>query len=312
MYSLSSCWNSGRHQDGRDMLREIADLGFQYAELSHGIRVSLIPGIIAAVEAGDIRISTLHNFCPLPMGVNHPAPNLFKFTATEKRERDLAWKHSLKTIETAQRVGAKLVVLHSGEVNLAGFFGKPEYQDKLEELAAANQVGTPRYQKIVEDLEKRRESRKEQPMALSLDFIRRLADVAVEAGILLGIENREAVEEIPFDHDLPFFLDQLPENVRYWHDCGHAEIKQQLGFIDHRLHFETMSSRLGGLHIHDVILTPTGPHDHAPPGSGIINYEALKPFIRPDHIKVIELNPGVTPEDVKRGYEHIRSVWGPE
>jgi len=34
------------------MLREIRDLGFEYAELSHGIRVSLVPGIIGAVEAG--------------------------------------------------------------------------------------------------------------------------------------------------------------------------------------------------------------------------------------------------------------------
>jgi len=84
------------------MLREIRDLGFEYAELSHGIRVSLVPGIIDAVEAGVIKISTLHNFCPLPMGVNHAAPNLFKFSASEKRERDLAWKHSIKTIETAE------------------------------------------------------------------------------------------------------------------------------------------------------------------------------------------------------------------
>ena len=60
------------------MLREIRDLGFEYAELSHGIRVSLVPGIIDAVEAGVIKISTLHNFCPLPMGVSHAAPNLLQ------------------------------------------------------------------------------------------------------------------------------------------------------------------------------------------------------------------------------------------
>ena len=59
--------------------------GLQYAELSHGIRISLVPGIIEAVEAGEIRISTLHNFCPLPIGVNHPAPNIFKFTAEDAR-----------------------------------------------------------------------------------------------------------------------------------------------------------------------------------------------------------------------------------
>ena len=43
MYSLSTCWNSHRHTDGRAMLREIRDLGFDYAELSHGIRISLLP-----------------------------------------------------------------------------------------------------------------------------------------------------------------------------------------------------------------------------------------------------------------------------
>ena len=35
------------------MLREIRDLGFEYAELSHGTRISLLPGVIEAVEAGD-------------------------------------------------------------------------------------------------------------------------------------------------------------------------------------------------------------------------------------------------------------------
>jgi hypothetical protein len=63
------------------MLREIRSLGFEYAELSHGIRISLLPGIIEAVEAGEIKISSLHNFCPLPMGVNHAAPNLYQFSS---------------------------------------------------------------------------------------------------------------------------------------------------------------------------------------------------------------------------------------
>ena len=55
MYSLSTCWNSHRHTDGAVMLREIRDLGFEYAELSHGIRISLLPGILQAVDAGENR-----------------------------------------------------------------------------------------------------------------------------------------------------------------------------------------------------------------------------------------------------------------
>ena len=96
------------------MLREIRSLGFEYAELSHGIRISLLPGIMAAVEAGEIKISSLHNFCPLPMGVNHAAPNLYRFSSSDRRERENAWRHSVKTIETAARVKAPAVVLHMG------------------------------------------------------------------------------------------------------------------------------------------------------------------------------------------------------
>ena len=80
------------------MLREIRDLGFEYAELSHGTRLSLVPGILEAVDAGEMKISSLHNFCPLPMGVTHAAPNLFKFSAEQRRERELAEKHTLKTL----------------------------------------------------------------------------------------------------------------------------------------------------------------------------------------------------------------------
>jgi sugar phosphate isomerase/epimerase len=306
MYSLSTCWNSGRHTCGRAMLREIRDLGFEYAELSHGIRISLVPGIIEALDAGEIKISTVHNFCPLPMGVHWPAPNLFKFSSDDRRERESAWKHSLKTVEMAERVGAKLIVLHSGQVDIK------DYNEKLEEMVTKGEKETPKYRKLIEEVETKREKKKEKAQELALEMISRLAAEAAPRGLLLGIENREAVEEIPFDHEIYSFLSQLPDNVRYWHDCGHAQIKENLGFIQHAMHLEGLAPRLGGFHIHDVIADAEGQHDHCPPGSGMINYAALKPFVEPGHIKVIELSPGVAADDVRRGFDFIKSVWGPE
>lgn len=292
------------------MLREIRDLGFTHAELSHGIRMSLVPGILEAVEAGEILISTLHNFCPLPMGINHAAPNLFKFSSDDRRERDSARKHTLKTLEMAERVQAKLVVLHTGAADLGGLFGSPDYTEKLEKLVEAGQKGTPKYQKLLQEISDRREKRKSAPMQFAGDMIRELAEVAGSKGLMLGIENREAVEEIPFDYDIPFFLEEMPENVRYWHDCGHAQIKENLGLIDqHAMHLESLAPRLAGLHIHDVI--PPG-MDHCPPGSGMIDFKALAPFVKPEHIKVLELNPAVTIDDVRKGFEFVKSVWGPE
>src|SRR5437660_459307 len=137
MYSFSTCWNSHRHTDGRAMLREIRDLGFEYAELSHGTRISLLPGIIEAVDAGEIKISSLHNFCPLPMGVNNSAPNLYQFSAERPRERELAERYTLKTLEMAARLNGPVVVLHLGSIEIRN------YTDRLLEMVGRNERETP-------------------------------------------------------------------------------------------------------------------------------------------------------------------------
>ena len=46
MLVFSTCWNSHRHQDGEEMIDEILSLGFDHVELSHGIKLSLLPGIM--------------------------------------------------------------------------------------------------------------------------------------------------------------------------------------------------------------------------------------------------------------------------
>ncbi|MBI3418301.1 MAG: sugar phosphate isomerase/epimerase [Verrucomicrobia bacterium] len=302
MYSLSTCWNSSRHTDGRAMLREIRDLGFEYAELSHGIRISLLPGIFDAVDAGEIKISTLHNFCPLPMGITHAAPNIFKFTSFDQRERANALRYSLKTIETAARLKARLVVLHMGAIDMK------DYTDRLIEMVESGQKGTPKYEKLCEEANAKREAKKERHVELANDMLRQLIEAAEPAGIQLGIENREALEEIPLESDFHFFFKDFPgPTVAYWHDTGHGQIKENLGFIHHAMHVESLADRLFGFHIHDVQFPG---RDHCPPGSGTIDFAALKPFVKPDHIKVIELSPGVEVDDLKRGVAHIKSIWG--
>lgn len=286
------------------MLREIRDLGFEYAELSHGIRISLLPGIIEAVDAGEIKISTLHNFCPLPIGVNHAAPNLFKFTALDSRERENAVRHSLKTIETAARLKARLVVLHMGAVDMK------DYTDRLIDLIEAGEREGKRYQKLCEEVEAKREQKKEKHIQFAFEVLQRLQEEAGMRGIQLGIENREALEEIPFEPDFPFLFREFdPRVVRYWHDCGHAQIKENLGFINHAMHLESMAEQLAGFHIHDVIFPG---RDHSPPGTGMIDFAGLQPYVKAEHIKVFELAPGMPVEDVLKGVEFVKSVWGAE
>ncbi len=304
MYSLSSCWNSNRHTDGAIMLREIKDMGFESAELSHGIRISLLPGILQAVDAGEIKISSLHNFCPLPMGVEHAAPNIFKFTSDNPRERESAFKHSLKTIETAARVKAPLVVLHMGCIDMK------DYTDKLLDMVKDGKKDTPKYEKLCQELTMKREEKKEKAMEFAYDMLRRLVAEAEPRGIKLGIENREALEEILFESDYPFFFKEFTSpSVVYWHDTGHAQIKENLGFIHHAMHLETMAEKRYGFHIHDVQFPG---RDHRAPGTGMIDWAVLKPIVKPHHLKVFEFSPSLTPEEARAGIAHIKSIWGEE
>lgn len=304
MYSLSSCWNSNRHTDGAAMLREIREMGFEYAELSHGIRISLLPGILQAVDAGEIKISSLHNFCPLPMGVEHAAPNIFKFTSDNPRERESAYKHSLKTIETAVRVKAPLVVLHMGCIEMK------DYTDKLLDMVKEGKKGTLKYEKLCEEVALKREEKKEKAMGHAYEMLGRLVELAEPRGIKLGVENREALEEILFESDYSFFFKEFTSpSVVYWHDTGHAQIKENLGFIHHAMHLESMAERLYGFHIHDVQFPG---RDHRPPGTGTVDFAALKPMVKPEHMKVFEFSPSLTPEEAKAGIAHLKGIWGEE
>ena len=302
MYSFSSCWNSHRHNDGRAMLREIRDLGFEFAELSHGTRISLMPGILQAVDAGEMRISTLHNFCPLPMGVNHSAPNLYQFSDERPRERELAHKHTLKTLDFAVRVKAPLVVLHVGSVEMKG------YTDKLLEMLEAGEKDLPKFKKLCAELSEKREKKKKEFWTRTIESLKKIVPEAESRGIKLGVENRQSLEELPVESDYDFLFKEITSpNLVYWHDTGHAQIKENLGFINHRAHLESRREQLAGFHIHDVQFPG---RDHCAPGSGMIDFATLKPSVKPAHIKVFEFSPSMTVEEAKRGIAHIKQVWG--
>jgi len=120
----------------------------------------------------------------------------------------------------------------------------------------------------------------------------------------------QALEELPIESDFQFlFREMASPNLVYWHDTGHAQIKENLGFIHHAMHVESLRDRLYGLHIHDVQFPG---RDHCAPGSGMIDFAALKPLVKPEHIKVFEFSPSMAVEELKSGVEHVKRIWGDE
>jgi hypothetical protein len=58
------------------------------------------------------------------------------------------------------------------------------------------------------------------------------------------------------------------------------------------------------------VIFPAG--DHAAPGTGTVDFAALKSFVKPGHIKVFELSPSLPVGAVQCGVAHVKTTWGNE
>lgn len=278
------------------MLKEMAGLGFERIELSHGIRISLAPGILKGVEEGIVKIRSVHNFCPLPMGVTQAAPNYFQPSSPDSKERDQWLRQTKRTIDFAHQVGAHLMVCHLGSVPYPWLLPDRHMTKYRASHPDAVASGDKAYKVLVQKAVAKLRSRMPPYWERTQDCVKSVLEYAAKKRVRLGLENREAFEELPVDVDFPEFLKgmPLPSPAGYWHDTGHAHLKEQMGLINHRAHLKANASRLLGFHLHDV----TDGHDHSIIGTGSIDFEMVRTFFRPEHLFVIELSPKVPVEGV--------------
>ena len=124
------------------MIEEILELGITRLELGYDTRVTLLPGIEVMKEQGAVTIPSVHNYCPVPMGVDRGHPELWTFADLNQRGHQLAVQHTLGTMEYAASVGAGIVVIHCGYVH-----HRRTSTRQLMDLLYLNQQQTPRYEK---------------------------------------------------------------------------------------------------------------------------------------------------------------------
>ena len=293
MISFSTCWNSSRHTAGDAMLGEIRNqLGFELIELGHGIRLSLMPGIQKVFERGLVRFSSLHNFCPLPVEVMGASPDCYTFSARTAPERERAVKQTLQTIDFAERLGAPFVVLHCGSVPI------PRVTDPLIQLIKAGRMYSREYVKRKIAAVAKREENSAFYLARVRECLKPIVEHAVKKNIRLGIEGRRNYEQIPSERELPALLDEFnTPHVGYWHDMGHIQIKENLGFLNHADWLAQIGPRTLGCHLQDCIWPA---QDHQPPFAGDIDLEKLVPLLPPSCLFVWEMSPRKTVDEINR------------
>src|SRR5881397_4046756 len=285
------------------MLHEIkTELGFDLIELGHGIRLSLMPGIQRVFDAGEVRFSSLHNFCPLPVEVMMASPDCYKFSAVSSEERERAVKQTFQTIDFADRLGAPFIVMHLGEIPM-----KP-VTDSFIKLARKGELLSRKYVREKIRAVEKREAASAAYLERVKDCLRRIVGYAVTKKVKLGIEGRRGYEEIPSERELPVLLDELNSpQVGYWHDFGHIQIKENLTFLDHAEWLRQIGPRAIGCHVQDCIWPA---QDHQPPFSGDVDLAKLVPLLPRDCVWVWELSPRKTPGQIRRSLAAWKEHFG--
>ena len=284
------------------MLQEIVDLGFDYVELGHGIRISLMPGIQKIFESGRVKFSSLHNFCPLPVEVLHASPDCYQFSSPHGKERERAIRQTFQTIDFADRLGAPFVVVHLGAVPMH------PTTDSFINFAIKGEVLSRKYVRQKIRAVKKREASSAGHMERVKDCLKRIVEYAASKKIKFGIEGRRGYEELPSERELPALLEELNSpQIGYWHDFGHIQIKENLAFLDHADWLRQIGPRTFGCHVQDCIWPA---QDHQPPFSGDVDLEKLVPLLPKDCAWVWEMSPRKTAEEIERSVEIWKERFG--
>ena len=285
------------------MLREIkGEFGLDLIELGHGIRISLMPGIQKMFDAGEVRFGSLHNFCPLPVEVMAALPDCYQFSAVYPQERERAIKQTFQTIDFAARLGAPFVVLHLGAVKMQPI------TDPLIELAKAGEYLSRKYVRLKLRAVQKRERNAAAYLQRVRNCLRHVIDYAAAKNVRLGLENRRGYEEIPTERELPALLDEMDSTqIGYWHDFGHAQIKENLAFLDHAEWLQRIAPRALGCHVQDCIWPA---QDHQPPFAGDVDLEKLVPLLPANCLFIWEMSPRKTADEIRRSMQIWRQHFG--
>lgn len=300
--ALSTSWNAFRFNEVKPMVAEIVKCGFREVELSFNLPALMTQEIEKLVRNKEITVTSVHNFCPIPEGVERimALPDYYSMSSLSESERALSVKYTKATIDTACALNAKVVVLHTGRVDV------PERTIELIALYRRGLKGTAEYEELKGDLVREREQVSEKFLERALKSLEELCRYAQGKGISLGIENRFYWREIPTIKEIGIIFSKLNcPNIFYWHDTGHAQVSENLGLAAHAQYLEFYSGKMAGMHLHDV----SGCDDHLAPFKGKLDFGSLKKYLKKDTIKVVEAHHPATARDLMNARKKLEALY---
>lgn len=299
MIGISTSWRTEVTDSGREVIESILDLGIEGVELEYRVGTSMLEEMLPYLKRHRVSTLSLHNIVPLPESVpkRYADGEFVSLSSPDEEERKTAVKYAAKTMELAQRLEARAVVLHLGKVPMDGSM------DYLRRLYDEGRISTEEGRAYIAQQKELRRAKGEGHVGAALKSLDRLAGEAVRRELLLGIENRYGIHDFPNPEELRVLFKELQgAPVGFWYDIGHATTQENLGLGPAAELLEAFGALLVGVHLHGC----RGYADHLAPGSGEENYAPLKKYLKPATLRVIEAHWRASREELIQGVEFLR------
>jgi sugar phosphate isomerase/epimerase len=299
--ALSSYWMREHWKSLGEFFRAGADLGFRSYEVS-GLRRDTF---YDEIRPGQFHIASFHNPAPRGRGTrealgNAEMRNADVLLASPDNERRMqAVAIAKRCVDIAGEYGAQVIVLHVGQTG-----ADPALAERLGELFRCGDIHSPQADDLRSQLLVQRAQRQEERLAALRRSLDELALYASQRAMRLGIENRP-IREMPSFDEVQQIMDWYADGtVGYWHDTGHAQVQEALGFTPHADWLQAFGHRLVGVHLHDVV----GLEVHRAPGAGSVDWAVLAPLASAQVPRVVEVGDAVSESDLTGGVRHLHST----
>jgi len=300
MLAISTAWNSTTRPNIQEMLLEIKEVGFNAIEIGYNFSSERLKELISSISAMDIKVASVHNFCPLPSEcrLNRFPTDCYRLSSTDETERRKAVEYTKRTIDTARRVSCGFMIVHAGTVEL-----NSNYVKTLIRLYNEGKYDSAEYLQIKQEFLAARRAKREPYLKSVVASLKEVLAYASSVGVKIGLETRYYPQEIPNIEETEYLLSLFKDKgLVYWHDIGHAEVNERFGIAAHNDYLKKFAEYMQGIHFHDL----RGIDDHLAPFVGDFDFSKIAPYIQNNLIKVIEAHPPATRRQIREAARRLQ------
>jgi sugar phosphate isomerase/epimerase len=293
--TLSTMWGLGRFADLGQFFSEGAKLGFRGFELNHQVDSPMLQGL----ELDGYQVTGVHAPCPADIPPATIRARNWLVTSPDEEGRRQGVLAIQRSIDLAQNLGAKLVVVHAGRVDVDA-----NLESRLWNLYEAGQAATAGYASLQERLITARAEKAVANLEAAGRSLAELVEYAARAGIRLGLENRYHYLDMPLPDELEYLLGIAgEEHAGFLYDVGHAQTLENLGFVPHEEWLRRFGERMIAVHLHDI----HGLKDHVAAGLGEVNWDLVARYLPKDAMRTFEVRSYHTPDQLRAALEFLAS-----